>query len=268
MFRTCLPVTLNNAYPKAMVIFRGLEEGLKKTAELGYDGVELALWRKDLVDTSSLRELLTHYNLAVPVISAGQIYTLENAWFTHRDKAVRDHALQLMKGLVDLASELGSDINISRVRGARGDDDTEQEAYNRLNECLYELARYAEPLGTKLLLEQMNLFETNMLHSVEEVGDYIRKQKIPNLLIHADTFHMNIHDIDMCGVLEKYKDLLGYIHLSDSNRRYPGAGHIDFNAIIAKLNEIGYTGWTGVEMLLYPDAVTAARRAIEYLRAL
>ena len=267
-YRTAITISVENAFPKALVVYRGLSEHMPKIASLGYDGIELALWRKDAVDISALKKLLNETHLELPVISTGQIFTIEKAWFTHQNQHIRTHAVNLMKGLAELASEFGADLNISRVRGFKEDHQSEKEAFKFLTDCLVELARYCEPLGVTLLLEQMNMFETNMLHSVEEVGDYIKSLSIPNLRIHADSFHMNIHDNDMCEVLEKYSNLIGYMHFADSNRRFLGSGHIDFPSIVKTLDSIGYNGWIGIEVLQYPDADTAAKNSILYLKQL
>jgi sugar phosphate isomerase/epimerase len=266
--KTAVSVSVKDAFPKALVLFRGLEESIPVVAELGYDGIELAIWRKDNVDASSLKILLATHGMELPVISTGQVFTMEQAWFTHPEPEVREKALDIMKGIIDVAAEFGADVNISRVKGYIHEQDTREKAFERLSESLFQLGKYAEPFGLNLLLEQMNMYETNLLHSVEEVGQYLRKLNIPNLKIHADTFHMNIHDVDMCGVLEKYHDLLGYIHFADSNRLAPGSGHIDFPAIMATLKKTGYSGWAGVEVLEEPNSLKAARRSIDYLRSI
>jgi sugar phosphate isomerase/epimerase len=264
--KTAVTVSLRDAFPKAMVVFRGLEESLPIVTKLGYDGIELALWRKDNIDVRSVKALLERHSLKLPVISTGQVFTMEKAWFTHPDAEVRQRAVEILEGLIEVAAEFGADVNISRVRGYVHEGDAEEQAIRRLSDCLIRLSRFAEPLGPQLLLEQMNMYETNFLHSVEEVGGYIRTLDIPNLKIHADTFHMNIHDVDMCAVLEKNADLLGYIHFSDSNRLSPGSGHIDFPAIVGSLKKVGYDGWVGIEVFTRPDNVEAARRSIEYLK--
>lgn len=264
--KTAISISLKNAFPKALVVFRGLEESLPIIAELGYDGIELALWRKDNIEVPAVKALLKQHKLDLPVISTGQVFTIEKVWFTHPDAEVRQRAIEIVKGIIELAAEFNANVNISRVKGYIHEEDTEQQAFQRLSDCLYELGRFAGPLGPQLLLEQMNMFETNLLHSVEEVGQYINGLGISNLKIHADTFHMNIHDVNMCAVMEKYKDMLGYIHFADSNRLSPGCGHIDFPAIIGTLKKIGYDGWVGIEVLNKPDNVEAARRSIEYLK--
>jgi sugar phosphate isomerase/epimerase len=56
------------------------------------------------------------------------------------------------------------------------------------------------------------------------------------------------------------------VHVADSNRRYPGSGHLDFHRIFATFEEMGYQGYVSAELLPLPDPDTAARRTIEFLR--
>jgi sugar phosphate isomerase/epimerase len=44
--------------------------------------------------------------------------------------------------------------------------------------------------------------------------------------------------------------VLGSVHLSDSNRHQPGAGHVPFDAVIAMLAEVGFEGVLSVECRL------------------
>jgi sugar phosphate isomerase/epimerase len=63
----------------------------------------------------------------------------------------------------------------------------------------------------------------------------------------ADFFHMNIEEIDMGQAIEETAEYLGYVHLADSNRYQPGAGHLDFQPGLAALKRIGYDGFMTLE---------------------
>ncbi len=60
------------ALTSAFVVYRGLEESMKKASDLGFDGVELALKRPDEISRSDLRSLLQSNGLEVSAISSGQ----------------------------------------------------------------------------------------------------------------------------------------------------------------------------------------------------
>ena len=84
--------------------------------------------------------------------------------------------------------------------------------------------------------------------------------------IHMDTFHMNIEEVSICKAITKYKDFLGYFHIADSNRMYPGCGHIDFIKIKDALLSINYKGFIVLECLPIPDGQTAAQNALSYIK--
>ena len=264
--KIAITISTEDSFPKALVVFRGIEKHIQQIAELGYDGLEIAVYKKDNIDIPHLKRLVKTWNIKIPVFSTGQMFTMLNVWFTHPDSQIRKRAVEVFTGIIDLAAEFGADINVSRVRGYIHEGDTYEEGIKKLTGCLEELCHYAAKSGLNLLLEQMNRYETNYLHSVAEVGEYITKTGIPNLKIHADTFHMNIEDVNLSQTLTKYENLLGYIHFSDSNRLAPGHGNIDFAAIVKTLKEINYSGWIGIEVLTKPSPYEAARQSIEYLR--
>jgi hypothetical protein len=53
---------------------------------------------------------------------------------------------------------------------------------------------------------------------------------------------------------------LGYLHVADNSRRYPGSGQLDFKRVFETLDEMGYDGWVTVECLPYPDRDTAVQK--------
>ena len=55
-------------------------------------------------------------------------------------------------------------------------------------------------------------------------------------------------------------------HVADSNRWYPGAGHLDFDSILAALFSTDYQGWVSGEFLPKPDVIVAAEKGLFYLR--
>ena len=91
---------------------------------------------------------------------------------------------------------------------------------------------------------------------------------VEDLGLLLDTFHMNIEEpaieesIRVCG------DRIFHVHAADSNRWYPGAGHLDFESILEALSAAGYQGYVSGEFMPLPDADTAAELGIAHLRQL
>ena len=62
--------------------------------------------------------------------------------------------------------------------------------------------------------------------------------------------------------------MIGHVHVTDSDRYYPGHAQIDFYPVIEALYDVGYTGQVAFEISPLPDAETAAKRGLGYLAAI
>ena len=82
-----------------------------------------------------------------------------------------------------------------------------------------------------------------------------------------DTFHMNIEEPSIEASIQACGSRIFHFHVADSNRWYPGAGHLDFPGILNQLYATKYTGFVSGEFLPKPDVDTAAREAIKNLKS-
>lgn len=264
--KIAVAVASENALPSAFVVFRGLENGIRKASQMGYDGIELALLDKKQIDVSKIKELIERYNMEMPVVSTGQIFAGLKLWFTSPDAEVRRKAVEVFKDMVDVATQFGAMVNIGRIRGFIAEGETIEIAEERFKEVVNQISNYASKLNVKLILEPVNRYEINFINNLDEGVDLIKKLKIKGLGLMPDVFHMNIEDRSIEGNLKKYIDYIDYIHFADSNRLAPGWGHLDFGSIVKALNGVNYNGWVSVEILPKPDPDSAAKKSIEYLR--
>jgi sugar phosphate isomerase/epimerase len=81
-----------------------------------------------------------------------------------------------------------------------------------------------------------------------------------------DTFHMNIEEAVMEESIRKCSEHIFHFHVADSNRKYPGAGHLDFRSILNALKSTGYCEWISGELMPLPDPDFAAQHSIAFLR--
>jgi sugar phosphate isomerase/epimerase len=251
------------ALPSAFVVFRGFEPSMKEAAELGYQGVELALKRPDEIPPSQLDSLLSLYGLEVSAISTGQVYAELGLSFTDPPSAKKNTLTGMFRDFIDLAQHYGGKVNIGRVRGNKGQNP--ETALPRFIETITELAEYARKKNVTLLLEPVNRYELDFINTVEEGVRVLEATGADNIKLMPDVFHMNIEDRTIGGELLTWIDSIGYIHLADSNRLAPGQGHTDFNDIFTSLKQGRYDGWLSVEILPKPDPHTAASQAITFL---
>ena len=116
-----------------------------------------------------------------------------------------------------------------------------------LIEGLAKIAPVAEEVGKPVILEPLNRYETHLLKTVGQAAEICRAVGSPGIKMMADFFHMNIEEADMGRAIEEVADCLAYVHLADSNRFQPGAGHLDFRPGLAALKRIGYDGYMTLE---------------------
>src|SRR5260370_35427446 len=113
-----LAVSTVDALPSAYVVYRDdLCRCIERCADLGYDGVELALRHASQVEVQRIKQRLAATGLEVPCISTGQVFAADNLYFTHPDVMVRNRAVDRIIDMIRLASAFNAKVNIGRVRG-------------------------------------------------------------------------------------------------------------------------------------------------------
>ncbi|WP_353126989.1 sugar phosphate isomerase/epimerase family protein [Parapedobacter pyrenivorans] len=253
-----------HALPSAFVVFRGFEKSIQKAAELGFNGVELALRRAEEINPSYLRSMLDVHGIEVSCISTGQVYADGGLRLTHENIEKRNETVRIFKELIDLAAEFGQIVNIGRVRGSIGNK-PRGEVEALFVDVAQGLCTYALKRDVTLILEPVNRYEIDFIVSVKEGVALMKKIGMPNMMLMPDVFHMNIEDVTIGPELAKHIDHIKYIHIADSNRLAPGQGHLDFKNILDNLLQAGYDGWLSLEILPDPDPDTAARQAADFV---
>ena len=118
-----------------------------------------------------------------------------------------------------------------------------------------------------LAIEPVNRYETGFINTAALAVELVDLVGSPGIGLVANTFHMNIEEPSIEQSIRQAGPHIFHFHVADSNRWYPGAGHLDFARLLATLAESGYRGWVSGEFMAMPDPDTAAALAIEHLRA-
>lgn len=247
--------------------FKGdLEANLASIAALGYDGVELAIRDPKRVDVDALESSVNRYTLRVPAIGTGQAWGEEGLSFTDPDADIRRAAVDRIKSHLPVASRFGAVIIIGLIRGIVKPGVDSPRAMEWLIHALRECSEAARPHGIRLALEPINRYETTLINTASQGLELIERVGADNFGLLLDTFHMNIEEPVIEDSLRDCGLRIFHVHVADSNRGYPGAGHLDFGSILRALFATGYQGWVSGEFMPKPDADTAAQRSIAYLR--
>jgi sugar phosphate isomerase/epimerase len=247
--------------------FKGaLETNLARIASFGYDGVELAIRDPKIVDLNNLEGLVQKHNLRVPAIGTGQAWGEEGLSFTDPDPAIRRAAIERIKGHVPVASCFKAVIIIGLIRGIIKPGVDHAQAMDWLIEALQECSEAARPYGIRLALEPINRYETTLINNTAQGLELIEHVGADNFGLLLDTFHMNIEEPVIEDSIRSCGERVFHFHVADSNRWFPGAGHLDFKSMLNTLFATGYQGWVSGEFLPKPDAETAAQKGIAHLR--
>jgi sugar phosphate isomerase/epimerase len=251
------------------VAFKGdFEANVAKISSWGYDGVELAVRDPAMVNAGELERVVAEHNLVVPAIGTGQAWGEEGLSFTSGDPTVRAAAIERISSHIPLAAHLGAVVILGLIRGMTPAGQTHEQSMGFLVEAIQQCAEAAEGTGVRFALEPMNRYETDLIHTASEGLELIERVGKDNFGLLLDTFHMNIEEADIGESIRICGERIFHFHVADSNRWHPGAGHLDFGAILDVLGTTGYRGFVSGEFLPLPDADSAARNAVTFLRAL
>lgn len=251
---------------EALAFKNDLAQGITRVADIGYDGVELAICDPGQVDAVKIGELLKQLKLPLVAVGTGQAYGDEGLSFTCPDQAVRRRAVDRIKDHIEFAAKFKAMVIIGLIRGKVQPGVDREQSGEWMLSALQECAGYAGGFNVDLLLEPINRYETDLVNSVPDALDVISLVGSPALKILFDTFHANIEEVSITESLRMTARLLGHVHVADSNRWAPGCGHIDFHGIAKTLQDMGYKGAVSAEILPKPDPDSSAAMAISYLR--
>lgn len=251
------------------VAFKGdLAANLARIAGWGYDGVELAIRDPDLVNEDLLEELVDSYKLKVPAIGTGQAWGEEHLSFTDPDPSVREAAMARIKRHIATAQRFNALVIIGLIRGVTPPGQSIAQSMRYLVDCMRDCAETAAAHQVHMALEPLNRYETDLLNTVQEGLEIIDQVGSASLGLLLDTFHMNIEESDLLQCILQAGKNIYHFHVADSNRWYPGAGHLDFRRVLDTLISVGYHGWISGEFMPLPDAITAAQLNISYLKGM
>ena len=264
--KLCIVLSTHAAQFQAVAFKGDFETNVAKIAGWGYDGVELAIRDPKLVNGDELARVISAHGLTMPAIGTGQAWGEEGLSFTSDDASVRAAAIERIKSHVPIAARFDALIILGLIRGITPKGQTHEQSMAYLVEALQECADVAAETGVRFALEPLNRYETDLIHTVADGLDLVERVGAENFGLLLDTFHMNIEDAVIEESIRACGDRIFHFHVADSNRWYPGAGHLDFESILDALYATGYQGYVSGEFMPLPDADTSAEQSIAYLR--
>ena len=252
---------------KGISIWSFVESDIRKCFEIakdaGFDGVEVALDAQGAITMDSTKEdVLKVKKIAEEVgvefysVASGLYWTYN---YTSANPENREMAKKITRKQLEVASWLGCDT-ILVVPGAVNvafEQDGEivdyDVAYDRALEALKEVAPYAEELGVSIGVE--NVWNKFLLSPLE-MRDFI--DKVGSDYVGS---YFDVGNVVFCGYPEQWIKILGKrikkVHFKDYRKSVGGldgfvdilAGDVDYKAVKAALDNIGYDSWVTGEMI-------------------
>ena len=224
-------------------------------AAKGFTGAELAVAFPDKIDDQNLLLKLNNAGLVATTLSTGQAYGLAGVFLASPDKDIRDAAVNLIIGHINLSEKLKKPpVTIGLLRG-KLENETADMLLDNLRIALEPCINHAIRMGVMLQIEPINRDETIMLNSLQDTLQFLFKIGNPeNVGILYDTYHSNKEDDTMTGAIKAAGSKITNVHFADSDRGLPGFAEIDFVTVINALNEIDYKGAYTLETLAIPDS--------------
>lgn len=244
-----------------------------------YDGIELAPFtlgdEPHLLSTerrAEIKRIAADAGVAITGLHCLMVAP-KGLSITAADANVRRSTLAVIRGLCDLAANLGAPILIHGSPAQRQlEPGREGEGRKRGIECMAAAAAAAENAGVAYLLEPLAREDTGFINTVEEAVAVVRAIGSPALRTMLDCSAAGRAEAEpIPDVLRRWlpTGLVTHIHLNDPNRRGPGEGALAFAPILAALEANGYAGMAAIEPFIYePDGPSCAARAIGYMRGL
>jgi L-ribulose-5-phosphate 3-epimerase len=228
---------------------KSIMEKFQAAKEAGFDGVE-PMSHLDRKEVIAARDAT---GLTIPSV-CGELH-----WkylLSDPDPKIRELGVEALKVTLEDASVYGADT-ILLVPGKVTDTVSYDQCWNRCIEEIRKVIPLAEKLKVKIALENV---WNNFLISPMEAASYVDLFKSPYV-----GFYFDCGNIMVYGWPEQWIKILGNrlakVHIKDFSRKIAdkqgkGAGFgvkllegdVDWHAVMQSLDDIGYQGWTTVEM--------------------
>ena len=216
------------------------EAAISKSAELGFDYIEIPALDPSSVDTKHTLMQLEKYGIGATVSLGLPL----NCDISSEDP----DAISRGETMLNDALRLSSDIGATHMCGILYSGFTKymkpktERGIQNSAEVLFRVAEKAKLENIAIGLEVVNRYETNLLNTGAEGAEMVKRIGSDNVHVHLDSYHMHIEESGLGNAIRECADHLGYFHVGESHRGYLGSGNINFQEVFRALAEIDYSG--------------------------
>jgi hydroxypyruvate isomerase len=153
---------------------------------------------------------------------------------------------------VPVALELARSLECRRMNVLLGHEKEgldREEQLSLARENVKFAADAARDAGVEVVIEAVNTFENGpyLVHTTEEAVEFARSVG-EDVKIQHDFYHMQRMEGNLVANLREYFGMIGHVQIADSpGRGEPGTGEIHHPYVLGVLEELGYSGYVGLE---------------------
>ncbi|MGA1082041.1 MAG: sugar phosphate isomerase/epimerase family protein [Candidatus Nanopelagicales bacterium] len=211
------------------------------TKNAGYDLIEIPALSPTDIDPIFTKKILDEYQ----VKSSCSLGLTFDADLNNEDENVVGRGEARLLQALDLVRKLEGEYLGGVIFSALGKYLNPPTAKARANvvAALKRLAKQAKKDGITLGLEVVNRYESNLLNTGRSALDLINEIGESNVVVHLDTYHMNIEEMNMFDPVIEVQEKLGYVHIGANHRCFlDQKGMIDFDDFFKALAQVNYQG--------------------------
>ena len=262
-------------------LFQGwpIERVFEYSAQLGYDGVEIAPYT--LADSVTEISLPRRKAIRLAAEKSGiEIVGLhwllvkpEGLCINHPDEIIRIRTQEYMEALIHFCADIGGKLLIHgspHQRTVHHEWDF-KESWDRARETFEACLETARKRNVIYCIEPLSRISTNFVNTVEEAFRLVKEIRHPNFKMIFDCRHALAQEKSVTEALLSALDsrALCHVHVNDANGKGPGFGETKFTPILKTLIKNNYRGYLSVEVYPFdPDPQTIASRSIGYLKGI
>ncbi|GJP48898.1 hypothetical protein CLOM_g8165 [Closterium sp. NIES-68] len=217
------------------------ERAIRQSAAIGYDLIEVPVLDPTTVDVQHTRHVLREHGLAA---STSLGLSLDRD-ISSADPDVAARGEELLMAALAVAAGIGASHLTGVTFSAIAKYPTPfpgGKARDNMVGALRRVAARAADSGVTLGLEVVNRYESNVLNTAEQAVRLVDEIGHGNVVIHLDSYHMNIEEGSLADAVATCGTRLGYVHIGESHRGYLGSGTVDFPQLFRALARAQYSG--------------------------
>jgi sugar phosphate isomerase/epimerase len=260
---------------------QSLAESCRVLAGLGYRGIELAPFTLSNDPASLDKE--ERFAIRTEIRQAGLEFVGLH-WLlaappglhaTSPDPAVRNRTWEYVARLVDLCADLSDSaggqkpvivFGSPKQRSSTGGM-TAQGATDAFTEGFIKTAPRAELRGVTLLVEALSPQQTDVVTSLAEAVEIVRKVNSPAVLTMFDVHNAIAEKASHVELIREFLPYIRHVHVNELDGAEPGRGDYDFAALLRCLANLRYDGWISLEAFDFSrDANDVVAGSINHLR--